>query len=60
MGYMKITVSDMYAEVYNTDSQIVSGMSKSMNIGFIFVQETNIEVTNLCFNFTLLCYEPTF
>lgn len=37
MGYMKITVSDMYTEVYNTDSQIVSGMSKSMNIGFIFV-----------------------
>lgn len=37
MGYVKITVSDMYTEVCNTDSQIVSGMSKSMTIGFIFV-----------------------
>lgn len=29
-------------------------------MGFILVWEANIAVSNLCFNLTPLCYEPTF
>jgi hypothetical protein len=42
MGSVKLKVPDMFIELCTKHSQIASRMSKPMNIGLIFVEETNI------------------